>query len=140
MLPQIDRRWLTRQGACKEGKKWYLANCDADPIKGVKQLLDGGRPDWANWLLSKLLTGGQNIRYAVYAAKQVLEIYEEKYPDDKRPRRAIRAAERCLKNPTPENRAAADAADAADAAAYAAYAAMKRKIILYGIRILREEG
>ncbi len=81
------------------------------------------------------MTKKQNVEIAIFAAKEVLGLFEEKYPDDDRPRKAIEAAENWLKNPTSENAApayaAADAAaDAAAAAAayaaadaYAAYAA-----------------
>jgi hypothetical protein len=80
---------------------------------------------WANWLVVRLLNRTNQLRYAVYAAKQVLGIYETRYPRDLRPRRAIQAATRCLRNDIPANRKAAyDAAAAACAAAtYTASAA-----------------
>jgi hypothetical protein len=70
----------------------------------------------------------QYLKYAVYAARQVLNIYEKEYPNDDRPRKAIEAAKKCIKNDTEKNRDAAYAAYAAAAAAaaaasYAAYAA-----------------
>ena len=95
----------------------------------------------------------QSLRYAIYTARQVLDIFEKIYPDDKRPREAINAAFKCLESDTKKNRqlaaayaasAAADAADAADAAyAYAAYAASERKkiqlkILRYGLEILKK--
>ena len=60
----------------------------------------------------------------------MLNIFEQKYPEDKRPRQAIEAAKNCIKEDTPENqntaRAAAHAvyaaANAADVAAHIAYA------------------
>ena len=66
-----------------------------------------------------------SVALAVYAAEQVIDIFEKKYPDDQRPRKAIEAAKEWLKNPTPENRAAAvvAAADASRAAAWASRAA-----------------
>ncbi len=74
-----------------------------------------------------------SVKLAIYAAEQVISIYEKEYPDDKRPRRAIQAAKKYLKNPT-----AARAAYAADAAAYAAdaadAAAMIKKINTYMLR------
>jgi hypothetical protein len=54
----------------------------------------------------------------------VLKHYEDRYPEDKRPREAIQAALKWAKDPTEANRAAANAAYvAAAAAAAAAYAA-----------------
>ncbi len=63
------------------------------------------------------------VQWAAECAKRVLRHYEDRYPEDKRPREAIQAALKWAKDPTEANRAA-DAASAADAAyAYAADAA-----------------
>ena len=63
-------------------------------------------------------TKRDSVELAIFAAEQVIEIYEKKYPKDDRPRKAIEAAKNWLKNPT----AAADAAYAAAADAFAAAA------------------
>jgi hypothetical protein len=59
------------------------------------------------------------VQWAAECAKRVLRHYEDRYPEDKRPREAIQAALKWAKDPTEANRNAAAAADAA----YAAYAA-----------------
>jgi hypothetical protein len=70
-----------------------------------------------------------SAQFAVLNAESVINIFEKEYPNDKRPRKAIDAAKKWIKEPTKENAANADAAAAnADAAAanadaYAAYAA-----------------
>ena len=113
------------------------------------------------------MTYEQSVSYAVFAAEQVIDIYEKKYPDDKRPRQAIDAAKACIKNPSVKNKAAARAAwaaawaaagaaagaaeaagaawaaagaaaGAAEAAGAAAWA-MKEKILKYGIKLLGGE-
>ena len=61
------------------------------------------------------------VAMSSYAAELVIGYYEQKYPNDDRPRRAIEAAKEWLKNPTAAN--AAYAANAASDAAYAAYSA-----------------
>ena len=62
------------------------------------------------------------IAFAILCAEAVLKIYEDEYPNNDCPRKAIEAAKEYLKNPSA--RAAAYAADAAAyAAAYAADAA-----------------
>jgi hypothetical protein len=64
------------------------------------------------------------VQWAAECAKRVLRHYEDRYPEDKRPREAIQAALKWAKDPTEANRAAANAAYvAAAAAAAAAYAA-----------------
>ena len=44
-----------------------------------------------------------SVEYAIGCARHVLPKYENKYPDDDRPRKAIEAAEKWLKKPTKEN-------------------------------------
>ena len=101
------------------------------------------------WVLFRqdIFTENQLHRIAVYAAKQVLPIYENYYQNDKRPRKAIKAKEKWLKYIISDRelnaaRAAAGAAawDAARAAAgavtwAAARETVYKKIIKYAIRI-----
>jgi hypothetical protein len=90
------------------------------------------------------MTKEQRVQYAIFAAEQVIHIYEKKYPEDKRPRQAIEAAKAYLENPCAKTKAAAAAAAyAAYAAAYAAYAAaaaarnkMRLTILQYGIKLV----
>ena len=72
-------------------------------------------------------TKEDSVNLAIYAAELVIDIYEKKYPNDDRPRKAIEAAEAYLKNPSADAAYAADAA--ADAARAAAYAAAKEEIL-----------
>ena len=78
---------------------------------------------WCNWLLSRILPKDEKIKYAIYSARLVIDIFEKKYPNDNRPRKAIEVAELYLEGKV-TNEQIRDAAYAADAvAAYAAYAA-----------------
>ena len=63
------------------------------------------------------------VQWAAECAKRVLRHYEDRYPEDKRPREAIQAALKWAKDPTEANRAAAAAASNAIGAAYGAAAA-----------------
>ena len=74
------------------------------------------------------------VKKAIASAKSVLSIFEKEYLGDKRPRKAIEAAEAWVKNPTEKNRVLADkaasvlsasAVPAAAAASFAAYAASR---------------
>lgn len=64
------------------------------------------------------------IEFACRCAEHVLHIFEDKYPDDKRPRQAIEAAKLCITDKSTTAWAAAGtAAWAAGTAAWAAWAA-----------------
>lgn len=90
------------------------------------------------------------VSYAIYAAEQVIDIYEKEYPNDNRPRLAIKAAKSCINTKSNKctaldaARAAEDADAALDAAeaAKAAWAAdackesMQLKILEYGFRLI----
>ena len=115
---KVTKEFLREKHACAGGYKWFCENClELDFETQIKQLKQH-RFDWANWLLVRLMSLEQKRKYAIFAAEKVLHIFEAKYIDDKRPRKAIEAAAIVVENDTKENRSAADAA--ADAA-YTAY-------------------
>jgi hypothetical protein len=126
---KITLKWLRENGACTESREMWMTEKmkNIDGIRLVKKLMKSKLEDglsWANWLIVRIMTHEQKIAYACFVARQVLEIFEKKYLDDKRPRLAIEAAEKCIKENSEENqRAAGDAAWAAGDAAWAAWAA-----------------
>ena len=162
MKTKISKEWLEEKGACSGGREWFAAQKETDAIKVIKELAKEKKYQWANWTLTKFMTKPQCVEYAIFAAEQVIKIFEDKHPDDKRPRNAIEAAKKYLKDPTEENRrsaayaayaaaaadaayahaayaaayAAADAAYAAAAAAAAAKEKMQAKILKHGLKIL----
>ena len=70
---------------------------------------------WKKW------TKKDSVSLAIFAAELVLDNFEKKYPDDKRPREAIEAAKAVLKNDNEKTRSAArSAAEAARSAARSA--------------------
>ena len=126
---KITLEWLKEKNACSEAvQAWQEKGCEPDPIKIISLAMEMNRFDWANWLIVRVMSYKQYVSYAVFAAEQVIDIYEKKYPDDKRPRNAIEAAKKCIARPTVENKTAAraaawDAAGDAWAAAGDAWAA-----------------
>jgi hypothetical protein len=197
----ITKKWLEKQKACQEGIDWFIQEVKGNNMAGdllVDKLIRENKSGWANWLIVRVMSYKQRVSYAVFAAEQVIDIFEKQYPDDKRPRQAIEVAKKCIENPSKENRKAANAAvyvaasvaasvatnvtanavaNAADAATYAAYAAMfatnaaanaknaasfatdaafaagaaiviayatasfmKKKILEYGLKLLKDEG
>ena len=119
------------KGACRDGLEWIRG-------KSFEEFWNTAeRADWMLWIAGKMVrvdgwwTRQQIVLTACACAETVLDIFEKKYPNDKRPRVAIETARRwCSGVASIEEvrdasaSAYAAAADAAAyAAAYAAYAA-----------------
>jgi hypothetical protein len=117
----ITNEWLQKNRACKEGAVWFNAQAEIDAKTVLMSLLEQDHFDWANWAVVRLMARKQRVKYAIYAAKKALKIYESTCPKNKAPREAIKAAKACFKNPSEKNKTTAyDAAYAAYAAAYTA--------------------
>ncbi len=104
--------WCEKHDACGEAREW---------VKGQKTLAEAWenceRADWLIWAAEreKAITKPQAVKLACMFARDVLPLYEARYPQDTRPRQAIEAAEAWIANPTDE--AAGEAAWAAARAA-----------------------
>ena len=119
---KITKEWLAEKNACQDGLDWFTKqNKEFEPIPLLYLLIKENQLDWANWLIVRVMEYKQYVSYAVYAAEQVIDIFEKEFPDDKRPRTAIEAAKKCIKNPSDENKK--EAANASSAAYNAAYSA-----------------
>ena len=122
---KVTVSFLKNQNACESGINKFEAIFDKqaelkDIIQyGIKSKNKGDLQD-CNWLIVRKMSHKQKIQYAIYAAEQVINFYEKKYPNDDRPRKAIEAAKQNNKKNLAN--AVADAANAANAA-YAANAA-----------------
>ena len=145
----MNRQWFKEHNACYDGYAWvcsqYKEDEEIDPEELISRLIAEARLNWANWTICRIFTDEQKIKYVIFAAEQALHLFEEKYPNDDRPRKAIEATKACLKSSTEENKqAAAEAAEAAWAAAWAARAAarvkMLKKILEYGLTLLKGGG
>ena len=140
MIKTITLKWLQSKGACKESLEAWHKETDHGTLATLNRLVSKN-PEWGNWLICRIMNKKQAVQYAIFAAEQVIDIYEKKYPDDKRPRNAIEAAKAYLKHPCAKTKAAAASAAYA-ASAYAAAAAERRKmqakILKYGIGLLKQ--
>lgn len=122
----ITREFLKEKEACVDSFKYVCENnyIGLEAVDFLNKLISETRYDDANWLIVRVMTRPQYLAYAIYAAEQVIDIFEKKCPKDKRPRAAIEAARRVLANDTEENRKAARVAgSAARVAGSAAWAA-----------------
>jgi len=111
---KLTEKKLRSLNPCPAGLDWYMEQKETDLQSIFFALIDEDLSGWANWVLSRLMNKFQRISFAIYAAEQVIHIFEAAYPKDSRPREAIETAKRYLKAPTDENKkAAAEAANAA---------------------------
>lgn len=124
---KITKEQIKELNPCKEELEYYLANKEENLLKLLIKT-NNYRSDWATWLFVNLMTDKQRIRIAIFSTKQILHVFEEKYPEDNRPQLAIEIAENYLVDPSKKNAYVANVADyTADTAnaantAYAAYA------------------
>ena len=126
---------LHAAGACTSGYRKlaeYLGGIDhygRDKDIPLTVVLESNGLSDALWCLRATtepeLARQVSIELACRYAEHVLPVWEAKYPADRRPHLAIKAAKKCILENTPENRQAAGAAarDAEWAAVSAAYAA-----------------
>ena len=120
-IVNITTQWLEKRNACPDAVQWV----DEQPDKNEFVLIDAAmridRFDWAIWYISQRLNKRDRVKLTVFAARQILIIYEKNHPDDNRPRKAIESAERYIKKQSLKNKkSAAAAAYAASAAVYTA--------------------
>jgi len=122
-MESITKEWLENKGACSSSLEHVIKNdyIDLAPDVFINKLMDENRFSDANWLIVRVMNKIQGVKYAIFAAEQVLDIYEQAHPNDKRPREAILSAKKYTLDPCRETaNAAAHAAHAANAAANAA--------------------
>ena len=93
-----------------------------------KHFTSDDKSTWAEMRIIKAWnwTKKDSVALTIFSAELVIENYEKIYPKDDRPRKAIEAAKKYLRDPTEENRSAAySAARSADSAARSAYSAAR---------------
>ena len=114
-----QRGWETLLGSL--GK----TQADDKPLT-LEHILDSNGIDDAFWALRAVKGYDRQFRlFACYCAKLCLDNFEKEYPDDKRPRQAIEAAERFANGEISEEElnAARSAAELAELAAWSAWSA-----------------
>ncbi len=117
-MKKSELQKLIDVGPCSEGLLWAKKQPSMVAVWNNCE-----RPDWLFWLLDKFapLEKGMSVRLAVAFAERSLANFEKVFPDDKRPRLAIKAAVVYAENPSEDNRLAArSAAESAESAARSA--------------------
>ena len=99
------------------GDRWFIVEARGTILKDEDKFVASEMRLVKELDVKKIL-----VPFACFAARRCLKFFEEKYPNDSRPRNAIEAAENYVKNPSEKNRAPARAARAAAEAAAGAAA------------------
>ena len=144
---KVTKKWIEKWGPCSEAVDWFNSQPLRDSTQIIKYFIkhkneNNDYLEWASWAIVRFMkTKKDRVMYAVYAAKQVLYLFENKFPDDKRPREAIDAALKCIENDTAKNRFAAEFAEFAAefAAGSAAWEKMLIKILRYGLKLIESK-
>jgi len=118
---KITKQQIVNSEPCSDGLE-FAKSCNYNMVEIYENCERG---DWMIWLLrkAKAIDKQQTVGIACLCARRSLVIFEKEYPKENRPRLAIEAAEKWVKNPTKENQKICDAAAYAAAYAAAAYAA-----------------
>ena len=101
---KLTCEYLKQAGACSSGIEWFCNQSETDGIKVVGKLIKQKQGEWANWIMARMLDKVNKVKYAVYSAEHVIDIFEKQYPDDDRPRKAIECAKAWIENPSEDNR------------------------------------
>ena len=118
----INKQWLIDNNACLEDALFVLEKgIEYDGKQLIKLLLVENKLSFANWLIVRLLSDEQAIKYAINAAESALLIFENAYPNNEYPRQALSAAKAKLDSSSEIsddaiNKASNDANDAAKGA------------------------
>jgi len=140
MIKNVSVKWLKKHDACDKAVERFKNQKVTEPTRLLRLMIRSKNRDileWANWLIVRVMNKKQKVQYAVFAAELVLQNFESKFPNDNRPKMAIEAAKRYLKNQTQKNKTAArsaaesaarsadsaDSAESADSADSAAWSA-----------------
>ena len=121
---KITLDFLRANHACRKAIIWFNSQQDSDLEIIIHKLMEEKNFPWVNWLILKTLNKEKIVKYAIFSAESVLDLYEKRFQDDK-PRLAIEAAKECLINlsAAADIYAAFQSADAADTIAYNAASA-----------------
>ena len=109
---KIQREWLDARAcgdAIKAGMTIFGEKKEYELDRVLDWLEREKKYNWGCWLFSYLMPHKQQVQFAIYSAELVLDVFERKYPEDKRPREATEAARNYLKNPSDKTREAAKA-------------------------------
>ena len=148
-MKKITAKWLTEMNACCSEEEKEEAEKIGDIFQIINILKEKNRLRDVHWLLTNYFNKRQRIKYAIFASEQFIDNFENRYPEDKGLREAIKIAKAYLKNPCKETENAASIVCCIYV--YIVYASshvnnadnviekIMKKIINYGIELLNKQ-
>jgi len=120
---KITKEWLEQNNACTDGVDWFEKQNQTDARKLMILAAVSGNGEYSQWGINQLLRGDKTkaVKVAIFAAELVLDRFEQEYPNDNRPRKAIDAAKDYIKSGKEPADGAYVAFAAAAAASHTAY-------------------
>jgi len=112
---KVTLNFLKSNHAGKEEINWFVSQQDDDLEIIIHKLIEEGKFQWANWLISRILNKEKLVKYAIFSAELVLDLCKEKYQNDK-PRSTLEVAKKYSINLSADYAAAAAIVTAAQAA------------------------
>ena len=89
----ITKEYLESKNASLYSIDWFMTRTETDARALMLAAVDDGHSDYARWLMQAMITTKeQAVKIAVFAAEQVIDVFEDKQPDDGSPGKAIEAA------------------------------------------------
>lgn len=130
MIKQITVRWLRQHSACIDGIIFVKAQKSKETF-AILEVLKNHDFDFCNWLLTRLMTGGQCVKYAKYSAGLAIQWAENA-------RLRVTCAKNAARRTANDNLCAEDAAKWIEWGKWVSYS-QGDKILDYGIKLLREK-
>ena len=93
---EITTEYLISRNICPQGLDRFVNHTETDAIKMIDILISEKNYQWANWLLSRFFNNDERIKYAIFSAELVIDLFESEFPDDEKPRNAINSAKAYL--------------------------------------------
>lgn len=91
---------LLRETEANEFHAWFKNQNETDTIKIIQKLQDENKYKWSICLIVLDFDRNNRVKFAIYCAKTVLHIFENKCLADDRPRKAIETSQEWLENPS----------------------------------------
>lgn len=101
---KLTKKWLKKHSVSKDFYNWYKEQGTTDIDELFDLAIKAERYSDIIWVITEKLNKKDNKKFVIHSAESVLPIFENRLPNDERPRKAIKTVKKYLENPTKKNR------------------------------------